>query len=131
MLIAAVNPVAEAKLDGLNHALTSGQYLPENYENEPPATGFAKGYAFPVLATADSGIGESAVTQVQELAAPSAPPVLDTATISRDSTAARPYGAQHHDDGPSRRTSTCWARWPPDARRACSTRCPRTGPSAR
>jgi putative ABC transport system permease protein len=88
MLIAAVDPVAEAKLDGLNHALTSGQYLPENYDNEPPKSGFAKGDAFPVLATADSGIGESAVTQVQELAAPSAPPVLDTATMSRDSTTA-------------------------------------------
>ena len=31
MLIAAVDPAAEAKLDGLNHAVTSGQYLPENY----------------------------------------------------------------------------------------------------
>ncbi|MGH3284816.1 MAG: FtsX-like permease family protein, partial [Streptosporangiaceae bacterium] len=88
MLIAAVDPAAEAKLDGLNHALTSGQYLPENYDHEPASTGFAKGDAFPVLATADSGIGESAVTQVQELAAPAAPPVLDTTTMSRDSTAA-------------------------------------------
>ena len=31
MLVAAVDPAAEAKLDGLNHAVTSGQYLPENY----------------------------------------------------------------------------------------------------
>jgi len=88
MLIAAVDPQAEAELDGLNHALTSGRYLPENYGNEPPANGFAKGGAFPVLATADSGIGEYASTQVQELAAPAAPPVLDTATMARDATMA-------------------------------------------
>ena len=88
MLIAAVDPQAEARLDGLSHALTSGQYLPENYDNEPPADGYQNGDEFPVLATADSGIGEYASTQVQELAAPSAAPVLDTATMARDATAA-------------------------------------------
>jgi hypothetical protein len=62
MLIAAIDPQAEAELDGLNHALTSGQYLPESYDNEPPSNGFQKGDAFPVLATADSGIGEQALT---------------------------------------------------------------------
>ena len=91
MLIAAVDPAAEAKLDGLNHALTSGQYLPENYDDEPASTGFAKGDAFPVLATAASGIGKcTIVPPVQELTAPSAPPVLDTATMSRDSTSGQP-----------------------------------------
>jgi putative ABC transport system permease protein len=84
MLIAAIDPQAEARLDGLNHALTSGQYLPENYDNEPISSGFQKGDAFPVLATADSGIGEYAMTQVQELGAPSAPPVLGTATMAKD-----------------------------------------------
>jgi putative ABC transport system permease protein len=79
MLIAAVDPAAEAKLDGLNHAVTSGQYLPESYRS---------GDEFPVLAAADSGVGEYSVTQVQELASPSAPPVLDTATMRKDSTAA-------------------------------------------
>jgi hypothetical protein len=88
MLIAAIDPRAEARLDGLDHALTSGQYLPENYDNEPPASGFQKGDAFPVLATADSGIGEHALTQVQELAAPSAAPVFDTATMARDAAVA-------------------------------------------
>ena len=88
MLIAAIDPQAEAELDGLNHALTSGQYLPESYDNEPPSNGFQKGDAFPVLATADSGIGEQALTQVQELAAPSAPPVFDTATMARDAAVA-------------------------------------------
>jgi len=79
MLIAAVDPAAEAKLDGLNHAVTSGQYLPESYRS---------GDEFPVLAAADSGVGEYSVTQVQELASPFAPPVLDTATMRKDSTAA-------------------------------------------
>ena len=84
MLIAAVDPQAEARLDGLNHAVTSGQYLPENYDNLSPASGFVKQGEFPVLATAASGIGEDSVTQVQELAAPSVPPVLDPATMSMD-----------------------------------------------
>jgi putative ABC transport system permease protein len=79
MLIAAVDPVAEAKLDGLNHAVTSGRYLPETYQS---------GYQFPVLAAAGSGVGESSVTQVQELASPSVPPVLNPATMRQDSTAA-------------------------------------------
>ena len=61
MLVAAVDPAAEAKLDGLDHAVTSGQYLPENYQS---------GDEFPVLAAADSGVGEYSVTQVQELASP-------------------------------------------------------------
>ena len=65
MLIAAIDPQAEARLDGLNHALTSGQYLPENFGNANPRAGFGKaGGVFPVLAAADSGIGEYAVTQV-------------------------------------------------------------------
>ena len=91
---------------------------------------FRKGDAFPVLATADSGIGESSVTQVQELAAPSAPPVLDTATMRRDSTAA----------GRTVLSTTMTAAQAyqyllgalaPGPRRACSTRYPRTGASAR
>jgi putative ABC transport system permease protein len=89
MLVAAVDPAAEARLDGLNHAVVSGQYLPENYDNyglSGPGSSYRQGYAVPVLAAADSGIGEYSVTQVQELAAPSAPPALDTATMRRDAT---------------------------------------------
>jgi putative ABC transport system permease protein len=84
MQIAAIDPQAEAQLDGLDHAVTSGQYLPENYDSLSPDSAFVKGGEFPVLATAASGIGESSVTQVQELAAPSAPPVLNPATMSQD-----------------------------------------------
>jgi hypothetical protein len=79
MLIAAVDPAAEAKLDGLNHAVTSGGYLPENDQGTD---------TFPVLAAAGSGVGEHSVTQVKGLASPAAPPVLNTATMRADSTAA-------------------------------------------
>ncbi len=45
---------------------------------------YRPGGPFPVLATTDSGVGEYSVTQVQQLAAPAAPPVLNQATMSRD-----------------------------------------------
>ena len=88
MLLAAVDPVAEARLDGLNHAVIWGHYLPENYGNLPPGNSYREGYGYPVLAATDSGIGEYAQNQVQELAAPPAPPALNTAAMRRD--AARP-----------------------------------------
>jgi putative ABC transport system permease protein len=84
MLIAAIDPAAEARLDGLNHALTSGQYLPETYPGKYGGVDYRPGGPFPVLATTDSGVGEYSVTQVQQLAAPAAPPVLNRATMSRD-----------------------------------------------
>ncbi len=85
MLIAAIDPAAEARLDGLSHALTSGQYLPETgYGTGPNARYFQQGDGFPVLAAADSGIGEYSVSKVQELAAPRSAPELNTATMRRD-----------------------------------------------
>jgi len=42
MLIAAIDPQAEARLDGLNHALTSGRYLPENFGNANPGPDSAR-----------------------------------------------------------------------------------------
>jgi putative ABC transport system permease protein len=87
MLVAAVDPAAEAKLDDLPHALTSGHYLAEN---AGPGTISSRGTrltTFPVLAAAQSGVGEFSQTQVRRLADPSAPPVLDAATMSRDATA--------------------------------------------
>jgi putative ABC transport system permease protein len=58
MLIAAIDPAAEARLDGLNHAVTSGQYLPENgFGSGPDAIFSQRGQEFPVLAAAGSGIG--------------------------------------------------------------------------
>ena len=89
MLIAAVDPAAEAKLDGLNRAVTSGRYLGEN---AGPALqrgpGGVSSTTFPVLAAARSGVGEYAVTQVQQLARPDRPPRLGPAAMRRDATAA-------------------------------------------
>jgi putative ABC transport system permease protein len=87
MLVAAVDPAAEAKLDHLPHALTSGHYLAEN---AGPGTISAAGNrltTFPVLAAADSGIGEWSQTEVRRLAGPSGPPTLNAASLARDATA--------------------------------------------
>ena len=79
MLIAAVDPDSEARLDGLGHALASGRFL----------SGKASGRAasspqqtVPVLAAASSGIGEYAVTRVQQLAAPAGPVTLSASRMS-------------------------------------------------
>jgi len=83
MLVAAIDPVAEAKLDGLNLAVTSGHYLPER-----PGPGFeaAPGgeSTFPVLAADASGLGEYASIQVRRLPDPESPPALEPSAMSRD-----------------------------------------------
>lgn len=79
VLIAAVDPVAEAKLDGLNRAVISGHYLAEN-------TGGSTA-SFPVLASSDSGLDESAVTQVTALSAPASPPSMTASWITQHATA--------------------------------------------
>jgi len=63
VLIAAIDPDAEAELDGLNRALVSGGYLKENE---------AGGATVPVLASSASGMNEYAQTILQQLAPPSA-----------------------------------------------------------
>jgi hypothetical protein len=88
MLIAAVDPVAEARLDGLGHAVTAGRYL--NQDDGPGTVPFAGGsrvISFPVLAASGTDIGESASTQVQQLADPARPPELSLAQLRRDATA--------------------------------------------
>ena len=86
MLLAAIDPVAEARLDGLNHALAFGKYLPESYGNAVADHSYLEGDSYPVLAATDSGIGEYAQSQVEELATPRAPPVLSTAAMRHDAT---------------------------------------------
>ena len=59
MLVAAVDPAAEAKLDDLPHALTSGHYLAEN---AGPGTISSRGTrltTFPVLAAARAASASS------------------------------------------------------------------------
>jgi len=74
VLIAAIDPDAEAKLDGLNKALVSGRYLTENEGD--------KGSTLPVLASSDSGMTEYAQTTLQQLTAPSAMPNMNAAWAS-------------------------------------------------
>ena len=64
MLIAAMDPAAEAKLDGLNRAVISGHYLAES------TRGRNQRHTFPVLASSASGLDESAETQVATLPRP-------------------------------------------------------------
>jgi hypothetical protein len=70
VLIAAVDPVAEARLDGLDKAVISGGYLSENAKAEQ---GGQDVVSFPVLASSASGMDEYAQTTLQELASPAAP----------------------------------------------------------
>jgi putative ABC transport system permease protein len=83
VLIAAVDPAAEAKLDGLNHAVISGKYLPET-------TSHSGTNAFPVLASSVSGLDETAVTQVTALSAPASPPSMTASWITQHATAPGP-----------------------------------------
>ncbi len=87
LLIAAIDPVAEAKLDGLNAAVTSGHYLSERSGPRTISTGGITVTTFPVLAAASSGIGEYAVTRMQKLATPAGPPSLNLAGMRRESIA--------------------------------------------
>ena len=71
VLIAAIDPAAEAKLDGLNKAVVSGRYLTEHESGSGPL--------LPVLASSASGMSEYAQTTVQQLAAPVAKPDMNAA----------------------------------------------------
>ena len=81
VLIAAVDPAAEAKLDGLDHAVTSGRYLTEDARDGAPAGGTA---TFPVLAASASGMDEYALTQLQTLAPPKAPPDINVPWLTKE-----------------------------------------------
>ena len=84
VLIAAVDPVAEARLDGLNRAVISGRYLGEDARD---GTGGGILTAFPVLASSVSGLDESAVTQLATLSAPASPPSMTVPWMARHVTA--------------------------------------------
>jgi putative ABC transport system permease protein len=87
MLIAAIDPDAEAKLDGLSRAVTSGRYLPEDAADGMATDDGSSVPTFPVLATTSSGVGEEAVTTVQRLATPARPVVLSQNAVAGDATA--------------------------------------------
>ena len=79
VLIAAIDPDAEAELDGLNKAVVSGSYLTENEGGNGPT--------LPVLASSASGMSEYAQTTLQQLTAPSAMPDMNAAWASAQASA--------------------------------------------
>jgi putative ABC transport system permease protein len=87
VLIAAVDPDAEARLDGLNHALVSGRYLAENGKDSVRPNRGSGIASFPVLAASASGMDEYAVTRLTRLAGPATPPVLDENWMAREASA--------------------------------------------
>jgi putative ABC transport system permease protein len=80
MLIAAVDPAAEAKLDGLDGAVTSGRYLAQS--SSPGAD--IDQPKIPVLAAASSGVGEDAETTVTRLPTPARSVTLSPSRMSRE-----------------------------------------------
>jgi putative ABC transport system permease protein len=84
VLIAAVDPAAEARLDGLNQAVISGRYLAEDSRDGRESRGAA---TFPVLASSAIGMNEYAQTQLQRLAQPQAPPSMTVAWMAREAAA--------------------------------------------
>jgi ABC-type lipoprotein release transport system permease subunit len=83
VLIAAIDPAAEARLDELDRAVISGRYLAEN-AGDRPAGDLA---TFPVLASSSSGMDEYALTRLQRLAPPTTPPVMTVGWMTRQATA--------------------------------------------
>jgi putative ABC transport system permease protein len=81
VLIAAIDPGAEAKLDGLNRAVVSGSYLAQNAKDGSAPYNTA---TFPVLASSDIGMDEYAQLAVQRLGAPSSTPVMTTRWLTRE-----------------------------------------------
>ncbi len=71
VLVAAVDPEAEAELDGLNKAVVSGRYLAEHESGGGPL--------LPVLASSASGMSEYAQTTVEQLTAPAVRPDMNAA----------------------------------------------------
>ena len=83
VLIAAIDPAAEAKLDGLNHAVVSGHYLPERAR----VTTQGGESGFPVLASSASGMDEYAITTLQRLTAPKTPPDMTVPWLTKEASA--------------------------------------------
>jgi putative ABC transport system permease protein len=73
VLVAAIDPAAEAKLDGLNNAVVSGRYLTEHAADARALAG----ETFPVLASSESGIDEYAQTSLQQLPTPPVMPNMN------------------------------------------------------
>ena len=136
VLIAAVDPAAEANLDGLNHAVVSGGYLTENKSRRGLAGQQARP-PFPVLASSSTGMDEYALTRGcrSSRAAGGTAPGQPKLGMTRQETAARP-DAGHRAGRPrrSRPTRSCSATMGQRRRRPEASTFPRsmaTGASGR
>jgi len=88
VLIAAIDPDTEARLDGLNKALISGGYLKESQGDNGPEV--------PVLASSASGMDEYAQTTVQQLATSSRMPDMNASwTTAEASVPGRTVATDH------------------------------------
>jgi putative ABC transport system permease protein len=88
VLIAAIDPGTEARLDGLNKALVSGSYLKENQGDDGPEV--------PVLASSASGMDEYAQTTVQQMATSSRMPDMNASwTTAEASVPGRTVATDH------------------------------------
>jgi putative ABC transport system permease protein len=81
VLLAAIDPAAEEKLDGLGQAVTSGHYFSESSRAGKASSGQT---TFPVLATSSIGVGEYAQTQLQQLPSPATPLQLSRAWVNAE-----------------------------------------------
>jgi putative ABC transport system permease protein len=81
VLIAAIDPQAEAKLDGLDKAVVSGQYLTED---DPDKAVPGNTATFPVLASSQSGMDEIAETEIQQLGSPTAAPIMSVSWMTKE-----------------------------------------------
>jgi putative ABC transport system permease protein len=82
VLIAAIDPDAEAELDGLDEAVVSGRYLTEHESSRGTVMPVV-----PVLASSASGMSEYAQTTLQQLAAPPKMPDMSAAWKSAQASA--------------------------------------------
>jgi putative ABC transport system permease protein len=122
VLIAAIDPDEEAELDGLNKAITKGTYLTEG-EGDTAVGGNTS--TFPVLASSDVGMDETATTRVELLPQPQSAPNMNVEWLERETrpkgatvsstttTASQAYGTLLHDmdghDGLSGDVSGYWS----------------------
>jgi putative ABC transport system permease protein len=89
VLIAAIDPAAEARLDRLDGAVLSGQYL-KNTEGDGLDSAANGQPTIPALAAVSSGVGEYSITRIQRLQAPTAPVSLTTSVMAREAAAPGP-----------------------------------------
>ena len=128
MLVAAIDPAAEAKLDGLNRAVISGHYLGEHAMSAPDDG--ADGAPYPVLAASRSGIASTRRSGSSNC--PARPGRQHSAPASCGRTPPFPAGPSPRGRSPRDRPTGSWCPCSTDPLTRTSARAwPVTGMSAR